>query len=127
MRGIGIKMAQVLSVGVVAGGIALSLTVPSVHAAPSTVQLGITDKGFSPDQITAVVDVPLRIHVVNRGSKTHQLSIPYYRIYTSNLKPGASNDVEFTPWQAGRFDITSDPSGSNQPEFTGKLVVKAAP
>lgn len=100
---------------------------PSAHAVGSTVTVNISDTGFTPNRVTALVDKPVHIHVVNQGRATHQFSIPYFRIYTQNLAPGAANDVEFAPWTTGEFDMTSDPKGANKPEFQGKFVVAAAP
>jgi hypothetical protein len=88
-----------------------------------SVQITITDTGFIPGKMTAVINQQFKIHVVNKGHKVHQFSIPYYRIYTRDLNPGQSSDIAFSPWTAGRFDFTSDPSGSDNPEFRGNLVV----
>lgn len=94
-----------------------------VSAINQPVQITITDEGFSPKKMTATVNQEIKIHVVNAGQKKHQFSIPYYRIYTSVLAPGQTSDIAFTPWTAGTFDFTSDPTGSDNPEFRGNFIV----
>ncbi|MCL6637843.1 MAG: cupredoxin domain-containing protein [Alicyclobacillus sp.] len=93
------------------------------NAATRQVNIQITDRGFQPGQVIAMINQPLHLHVVNRGQRIHQFSIPDYRIYSANLQPGQMTDIEFAPWTPGRFAITSDPSGNNQPEFHGWLIV----
>lgn len=87
------------------------------------VQIVITDHGFVPDHILALVNQPLHIHVVNHGSKVHQFSIAQYYIYTEDLQPRTSSEIGFTPNLAGRFQMMSDPTGNNAPEFVGWMTV----
>ncbi|MBX5437374.1 MAG: cupredoxin domain-containing protein [Alicyclobacillaceae bacterium] len=91
-----------------------------------TTHIVITDHGFRPKRVMAVINQPIHIVVVNKGSRVHQFSIPRYYIFTENLKPGQSSDIRFSPWQPGRFDMTSDPSGQNRPEFRGEFIVTDA-
>jgi heme/copper-type cytochrome/quinol oxidase subunit 2 len=110
------------------GTLALAATIQiifpmHVSAINQPIQISITDEGFSPNQITATVNQEIKIHVVNRGQKAHQFSIPYYRIYTRALGSGQTSDIAFTPWTAGKFEFTSDPSGSDNPEFSGNFIV----
>ncbi|MCL6549089.1 MAG: cupredoxin domain-containing protein [Alicyclobacillus sp.] len=103
--------------------------VPAAVLAPRrvvTAHIAITDQGFRPNRILAVINQPVHIVVVNKGRKVHQFSIPYFRIFTENLKPGQSSDVRFSPWEPGRFDMISDPSGQNRPEFRGDFIVTDA-
>lgn len=93
------------------------------YAMNGQIEITITDKGFSPNKLTAVVDQEIKIHVVNKGHRTHQFSIPYYRIYTRVLAPGQTSEIAFSPWTAGKFDFTSDPTGNDNPEFRGNLFV----
>ncbi|MCL6452903.1 MAG: cupredoxin domain-containing protein [Alicyclobacillus sp.] len=88
------------------------------------VDIQITDTGFQPNQVTATVDQSIRITVANRGTTTHQFSIPYYRIYSENLAPGQTQQIEFSPWQTGSFEMVSDPSGKDRPEFRGTFHVQ---
>ncbi|MCL6517611.1 cupredoxin domain-containing protein [Alicyclobacillus sp.] len=92
-------------------------------AAARTVNIRVTDDGFVPAAVIAMVDQPIHLHVVNRGSRTHQFSIPFYRIFSRNLPPGEATDIEFSPWTTGRYEMVSDPSGNFTPEFTGWFIV----
>jgi Cupredoxin-like domain len=101
----------------------LVLTPMSAYAAPRTVNITLTDHGFSPNSVLAALNKPIQVHVVNRGQHTHQFSIPYYRIYSSDLGPGAATNIGFSPWTEGKFKMISDPSGQDKPEFTGQFIV----
>lgn len=95
----------------------------TVHASVRTVNVTITDTAFVPNHVVALVSQPIQIKVVNRGTKVHQFSIPYYRIFTSDLNPGASSTIQFSPWQVGRFKMISDPSGQEKAELSGQFFV----
>ncbi len=96
---------------------------PVVQAAPQALIISIMDDGFSPKQVVSAVNRQVQIEVYNKGSRTHQFSIPYYRIYTENIKPGGKESISFSPATTGQFQIMSDPSGKNLPEFSGTFVV----
>jgi len=87
------------------------------------VQIIMTDQGFAPSNVMTVINQQVNIHIINKGNKIHQFSIPYYRIFTENLKPGAASNVSFSPWESGQFDMISDPHGTGTPEFGGKFIV----
>lgn len=95
----------------------------SAYAGQRTVDVQLTDEGFSPKTVLAALNQPIVIHVVNTGRHTHQFSIPYYRVYSSALAPGGVTTIGFSPWTEGRFEMVSDPSGTNQPEFKGLFTV----
>ncbi|WDL97863.1 cupredoxin domain-containing protein [Alicyclobacillus sp. ALC3] len=95
-------------------------------AAARVISVTITDSGFNPSQITALLDKPLNLRITNQGRRAHEFAIPDYYIFTQNLAPGASTTVGFTPDKPGQFTIMSDPSGNDNPEFTGKLTVTDA-
>lgn len=115
-------MKQMLKMAL-AGATAVIVSMAPVQAAPRTTSVSITDHGFIPNQIIAVINQPVQIKVTNQGQKVHQFSIPYYRIYTETLRPGQSSTVGFSPWTAGRFEMTSDPSGQGKAEFSGTFIV----
>ncbi|GGJ03151.1 hypothetical protein GCM10010885_10550 [Alicyclobacillus cellulosilyticus] len=109
-----------------AAAAALAAIAPaSAYAQPveRRIEIAITDQGFRPSRVTAVVNEPVFIRVVNQGTRVHQLSIPHYYIFTRNLGPGEVSTIRFTPDEAGTFDMISDPSGTETPEFTGWFVV----
>lgn len=103
-----------------------STLLSEASAKTRSIQISITDQGFVPSRVVAILNQQTNIHIVNQGHKVHQFSIPYYRIFTETLKPGASSDVSFSPWTAGQFDMISDPTGTNTAEFSGKFVVTDA-
>ncbi|QSO51908.1 cupredoxin domain-containing protein [Alicyclobacillus curvatus] len=113
-----------LTLCVLAGAV---LTPSTAYAGSRKVNVQLTDNGFTPSNILAVVDQPIEIHVVNTGHRDHQFSIPYYRIYSRDLSPGATTDIAFSPWTAGHFDVMSDPSGNNHAEFRGQFIVAGNP
>lgn len=94
-----------------------------VRAQGRQVNIVITDHGFQPNHVLALLNQTITLRVVNSGSKVHQFSIPYYYIYSQDLKPGAKTTISFAPWTAGRFDMMSDPTGKDTPEFNGKFTV----
>ncbi|MCF8566719.1 cupredoxin domain-containing protein [Alicyclobacillus tolerans] len=117
------KLLHMVSVSAAVIGTA-ALTAPQVtQASVRTVYISITDRGFAPNHVLTVANQPVSITVVNNGHQIHQFSIPHYRIYTENLKPGAKSNIQFSPWTVGRFEMMSDPSGKDQPEFTGQFTV----
>ncbi len=93
------------------------------EAAPRSITVSITDSGFVPSNVVALINQPVEIQVVNKGHKVHQFSIPYYRIFSRNLEPGGTSTIGFSPWTAGRFEMISDPSGADRPEFIGTFIV----
>ncbi len=107
----------------VGAAIWLLFTPLSAYAGVRQVNVQITDHGFSPRVVLVALNRPVQIHVVNNGHQTHQFSIPYYRIFSSDLAPGGVTNIGFSPWTEGKFQMMSDPSGLNKPEFTGQFVV----
>ncbi|KPV43414.1 cupredoxin domain-containing protein [Alicyclobacillus ferrooxydans] len=101
----------------------LLFTPLSAYAGVRQVNVQITDHGFSPSVILVALNRPVQIHVVNNGHQNHQFSIPYYRIFSSDLAPGGVTNIGFSPWTEGKFQMMSDPSGLDKPEFTGQFVV----
>lgn len=96
---------------------------PVYAAHESSTTITMTDQGFSPSRLDVQNETPVHLHIINEGRRWHQFSIPKFRIYTRNLEPGATSDVEFTPSSSGQFVIMSDPSGNDNPEFYGKITV----
>lgn len=107
------------------GACALSVaSIPStVQAKARTVQVVIRDDGFTPNQILGVIHQPIHLKIQNAGHKIHEFAIPEYRVYTRNLEPGETSDIQFAPWQAGSFVMYSDPAADSHPEFSGRFIV----
>lgn len=118
---LGILLRMVLAGATLATLSALPLS--PAEAATRAVTVTITDTGFVPNHLMAVLNQPIRIEVTNNGKKVHQYSIPYYRIFTENLSPGRTSTIDFSPWTAGKFEMTSAPTGKNKPEFSGTFTV----
>ncbi|WAH38807.1 cupredoxin domain-containing protein [Alicyclobacillus dauci] len=98
-------------------------SVPEAAAQARTVKIVIRDNGFAPNQVLGVIHQPIHLVIRNAGHRVHEFAIPEYRIYTRNLGPGETSDVEFSPWQAGSFVMYSDPEADSNPEFSGRFVV----
>jgi len=101
---------------------ASTFSAPTVYA-QTTVNVELRDTGVIPAAISAVKDKPVNIHVVNKGSKPHNLVIPDFYIFTQTLNPGDDVDVSFTPDKTGGFDYYSDTGGKPEPGIRGKLVI----
>ncbi|MDQ0189567.1 cupredoxin domain-containing protein [Alicyclobacillus cycloheptanicus] len=112
-----------LTVGAAFAGVLWPAAPTQAQPQSRTVNVTITDSGFIPNQVLALVNAPITLNITNQGHQVHEFAIPYYRIYTADLQPGQKSTVSFSPWTAGQFDMISDPSGTNQPEFTGKFIV----
>jgi len=84
----------------------------------------ITDAGFQPTKITVKQNTVLKITVVNKGTKKHNLTIPAYFIFTHNLNVGESTDVEFTVNKTGNFPYLSDTPGQPEAGLQGTLTVE---
>jgi heme/copper-type cytochrome/quinol oxidase subunit 2 len=115
-------MKQMIKMAV-SGAITLMVSMAPAQAASRTISVSITDHGFVPNQIIALVNQPVQVKVTNQGHKVHQFSIPNFRIYTERLSPGQSSTVGFSPWTTGRFQMMSDPSGQGRAEFSGTFIV----
>lgn len=88
------------------------------------VPMVVTDEGFEPALLTAPVGGRVKIHIVNRGTKEHTLTIPRWGIFTRNLAPGEENYVEFTASEAGDWPFFSDAPGEPEPGLSGVLRVE---
>ncbi len=92
--------------------------------AQTSVEMTLTDTGISPSSMSAVKDQPVSIHVVNRGTQTHNLVIPAFYIFTSNLQPGSDTFVRFSPDKTGTFPYYSDTGGEPEPGLRGSITVR---
>lgn len=95
----------------------------SVSSSDKPIPIIIRDDGFSPNEITDSIHKSIHLKIINRGRHIHEFAIPEYRIYTRNLHPGETSDIQFSPWQAGSFVMYSDPASDNHPEFSGRFIV----
>ncbi|WP_368780998.1 cupredoxin domain-containing protein [Alicyclobacillus fastidiosus] len=98
-----------------------------VHAAPRTIaqNVQVTDNGISPERITVNQNDVIKITVVNKGTKRHNLVIPNYYIFTENLNPGGTSTAQFTANNRGNFLYYSDTPkrGTPEPGTEGVLIV----
>lgn len=88
------------------------------------VTMVVTDEGFDPPLVTAPVGGRVKLHIVNRGTREHTITIPRWGIYTRNLAPGEENYVEFTASEAGDWPFFSDAPGEPEPGLSGILRVE---
>ncbi|MGZ4113028.1 MAG: cupredoxin domain-containing protein [Tumebacillaceae bacterium] len=84
----------------------------------------LTDQSITPAQIIVQENDVVKILVVNKGTKKHNLVIPDYSIFTQNLNVGEKTDAEFTANKKGQFPYYSDAPGSPDPGLQGMLIVK---
>lgn len=86
--------------------------------------LVVTDTGFEPAAITVRAGDVVKLHVLNRGAREHNLVIPRFTIATSNMAPGAENYVEFTADAKGAWPFFSDAPGQAETGLLGSLKVE---
>ena len=112
---------------IIGGGVVIAVwNYQSVHAAkPQTTvyTITITDQHFEPSQMHGTVGTAIKIHVKNIGKKEHNFVIPDYYIFSPNLHPGESTDVEFTPDKKGAFSFYSDAPGAKELGLHGTLTI----
>lgn len=88
------------------------------------VELVVTDEGFRPAVITTTVGERVKIHLINRGSRAHTLTIPRIPVFSQNLDPGGENYIEFTAGEKGVWAYFSDAPGEPEPGLAGELRVE---
>lgn len=91
------------------------------------IRVALTDRGFRPAELTAGPGDVVRIYVKNTGERPHNLVLPRFNVFTSNLSAGADTYIEFTADAPGQWPFFSDaPAGDGkaEPGFTGTLKVE---
>jgi hypothetical protein len=96
---------------------------PTVYAQNRTV-ITLTDGHITPNQLSASTTAPLRLRVVNHGTKPHNLVMPDFYIFTQNLKPGEDVTISFTPDKKGKYPYYSDTGGKPEAGMEGTLIVR---
>jgi hypothetical protein len=89
-----------------------------------SVHVTLRDTGIDPPQFTGRLNQPVNLTIVNRGTKTHNLVIPDFYIFTPNLAPGGRTTASFTPDRRGTFPYYSDAGGRPEPGLRGTLTVR---
>lgn len=88
------------------------------------VQVTVTDTGYEPAEIATTVGGRVKIHLINRGSKEHTITIPRWGVFSRNLAPGEENYIEFTAGEKGIWPYFSDAPGEPEPGIAGHLKVE---
>lgn len=84
----------------------------------------VTDRRFEPDAITTTVGGRVKIHLINKGTKEHTLTIPRWDVFSRNLAPGEENYIEFTASEKGIWPFFSDAPGEPEAGLNGELKVE---
>lgn len=84
----------------------------------------VNDHAFSPAHITAHLNQPVTITIVNKGTKTHNFILPAFYIFTANLPAKKTTNVGFSPDKKGSYPFFSDTGGSKEPGLSGEIEVK---
>ncbi|MCU1358865.1 MAG: hypothetical protein JWN99_154, partial [Ilumatobacteraceae bacterium] len=90
-------------------------------AAATKVTVELSEFAITP----AMVDLPLTggtIHVVNKGTMVHNLSIPELSKATGDIQPGASADIDFSSIAAGEYTMLCEISGHAGSGMTGMVM-----
>jgi len=94
----------------------------SSAAAEQMIHLTAKKFEYGPNEITVKKGVPVVIEIVSLDRK-HGFTIPDLKVRT-DVKPGATNIVRFTPDRAGTFNFHCDLfCGSGHEGMAGTLVV----
>lgn len=88
------------------------------------IQVTVTDTGYEPAEIATTVGGRVKIHLINRGTKEHTLTIPRWAVFSRNLAPGEENYIEFTAGEKGVWPFFSDAPGEPEPGIAGQLKVE---
>lgn len=99
---------------------------PQVDGAKTSVQIVLRDTSIRPAIIYATQSQPLHLHIVNKGGKIHNFVVPAFYVFTSNLSPGASTNVAFSPEKTGTFPFYSDAGGQPEIGLRGVLQVSSS-
>jgi FtsP/CotA-like multicopper oxidase with cupredoxin domain len=81
------------------------------------------DSRIEPAVLTARVNQPVRLRVINRGTRVHNLVIKDFYVFSPNLAPGERTELGFTPDRSGAFPYYSDTGGRPEPGLAGTLRV----
>ncbi len=120
-----IGLASVLSMSLATIGIWPIGGIPLQANDATSVQIVLRDATIRPAIIQATRSQPLHLHIVNEGGKVHNFVVPAFYVFTSNLPPGTSTDVSFSPEKSGAFPFYSDAGG--QPEAGLRGVLRVSP
>ncbi|WDL98025.1 cupredoxin domain-containing protein [Alicyclobacillus sp. ALC3] len=88
-----------------------------------SLKITIRDEGIAPLAFSAKQGELVQIDVVNQGTRTHNLVIPAFYIFTQNLNPGEDVQASFRPDKTGRFPYYSDTGGKPEPGISGTMTV----
>jgi plastocyanin len=92
--------------------------------AGGAVEVTVTDSGFQPAVINALVGNRVKIYLQNQGQHEHNLVIPRFGIVTQPLVRGGDTYVEFTASQKGRWPFFSNAPGVQERGLAGELIVE---
>jgi plastocyanin len=87
-------------------------------------EITLQDGGISPAAMSARLHETVQIHVTNQGSKSHNLVIKDFYIFTQDLKPSEDVSLSFAPDKKGTFQYYSDTGGKPEPGMRGQLRVQ---
>ncbi|HWI52210.1 MAG TPA: cupredoxin domain-containing protein [Symbiobacteriaceae bacterium] len=88
------------------------------------VTVRITDRGFEPAVLKAAADAPVKIHLKNESSGSHNLVVERFGIVSRPLAPGDENYIEFAATARGDWPMISDAPGRPEPAFAATLKVE---
>lgn len=91
---------------------------------PATITVVTTEFKFQPEVLTVRVGDRVRVTLDNsQGVLQHDMLQSDLKIH-AEVQPGKKVTFEFTPAQAGTFDLVCSVPGHKEAGMTGKLVVQ---
>ena len=104
------------------GAVVCSAAVEAARPAEKVIHITAKKFEFVPGEITVKKGEPVAIEIKSEDVK-HGFSLPDFNIRT-DIKPGQTNVVRFTPDKAGQFTFTCDIfCGSGHEDMAGTLTV----
>jgi cytochrome c oxidase subunit II len=115
------KLFQLVSAAAVASVVGLRPRMASA-AGEQVVRLTAKKFEYSPNEITVKKGKPVVIEIVSLDRK-HGFTLPEFKVRT-DVKPGQTNVVRFTPDKVGRFNFHCDLfCGDGHEDMSGTLIV----
>ncbi|MGE5672614.1 MAG: cupredoxin domain-containing protein [Mycobacterium leprae] len=88
------------------------------------VTLKVTDRGLEPGLLVTAAGGKVKLHLLNAGTRVHNLVIPRFGIVSRALGPGEENYVEFTAGTVGEWPLYSDATPADSESLHGILKVE---
>jgi plastocyanin len=109
----------------VAAGAIVTLGCSGGGGGSGSITVKMTEFKFEPAEIRVKAGQPVKLALQNAGTVAHDFKVKGVdKAQSTKIGPGQTGMLEFTPPQAGSFDIVCEESGHEAGGMKGKLVVQ---